>query len=119
MAPFGITFQQYNVLRIIRGAGADGIPSSNIAGRMIEKSPGLTRLLDRLEEKKLVIRVRSSEDRRVVMCYPTKAGATLLEQMEAPVKKAEQTLMADMKTEKLETLIALLADVREGFGGAQ
>jgi DNA-binding MarR family transcriptional regulator len=104
MEPFGITAQQYNVLRIVRGAGEAGIPSTSIAEKMIEQSPGLTRLLDRLEEKKLVTRVRS-----------TKAAATLLEQMEEPVREVEQALMAAMTTKKLTTLTELLTDVRKSF----
>jgi DNA-binding MarR family transcriptional regulator len=115
MEPFGITAQQYNVLRIVRGAGEKGIPSTSIAERMIEQSPGLTRLLDRLEGKKLVTRVRSTTDRRVVTCHFTKAAATLLEQMEEPVINTEQALMAATTTKKLTTLTELLADVRKSF----
>jgi DNA-binding MarR family transcriptional regulator len=117
--PFGITFQQHNVLRIVRGANAEGIATTSIAERMIEQSPGLTRLLDRLEEKKLVTRVRSTQDRRVVRCHFTKAGAALLQQMEEPLREAEQTLMKAMPTEKLSALTTLLAEVREGSGGGQ
>src|SRR5258706_12493191 len=52
--PKGITVQQYNVLRILRGAGEPGLPTLDIAERMIETTPGITRLIDRLETKKLV-----------------------------------------------------------------
>jgi MarR family transcriptional regulator, organic hydroperoxide resistance regulator len=115
MAPFGITFQQYNVLRIVRGAGADGIPTTSIAERMIEQSPGLTRLLDRLEQKNFVTRVRSAQDRRVVACHLSKSAATLLEQMEPRIRQVEQSVMKKMKTEQLKILNELLSQVREGF----
>src|ERR1700750_2732984 len=66
--PHGITPQQYNVLRILRGAGAEGIPTLTIGERMIEQTPGVTRLLDRLEAKGLVARCRGEDDRRQVLC---------------------------------------------------
>ncbi|MGH7505424.1 MAG: MarR family transcriptional regulator, partial [Longimicrobiales bacterium] len=64
--PHGVTLQQYHVLRILRSAGAAGLPTLAIASRMIEHTPGVTRLLDRLEAKKLAARVRSEDDRRLV-----------------------------------------------------
>src|SRR5881275_3603411 len=64
----GITGQQYNVLRILRGAGEQGLPTLDIAERMIEETPGITRLIDRLEAKKLVTRERCNVDRRRVYC---------------------------------------------------
>ena len=67
----GITSQQFNVLRILRGAGREGLPTLDIAERMIEQAPGITRLLDRLERKKLVRRERPSDNRRQVLCYIT------------------------------------------------
>ena len=72
--PHGISLQQYNVLRILRGAGSEGTPTLDIADRMIEKTPGITRLLDKLEAKHLVRRRRCPEDRRQVLCWITDAG---------------------------------------------
>src|SRR6266545_2488093 len=66
--PHGITLQQYNVLRILRGAGKKGLPTLEIAQRMIEQTPGITRLIDRLETKNLVERERGATDRRCVFC---------------------------------------------------
>src|SRR5213078_2794277 len=86
--PHGITAQQYNVLRILRGAGQDGLPTLEIAERMIEQTPGITRLIDRLESKRLVERERSSIDRRCVYCRITKAGLDLLARLDAPVQDA-------------------------------
>src|SRR5947207_13986566 len=76
--PHGITAQQYNVLRILRGAGREGLPTLEIAERMIEQTPGITRLIDRLESKKLVARERSATDRRCVYCRITAAGTDLV-----------------------------------------
>src|SRR6202165_2131340 len=71
--PYGITPQQYNVLRILRGAGEEGLPTLSIGERMIEQTPGVTRLLDRLEAKGLVARCRGESDRRQVFCRLTPA----------------------------------------------
>src|SRR3982751_3077611 len=67
-APFDLTGQQYNVLRILRGAEPDGLPTLAIAERVIEKTPGITRMIDRLEAKALVSREIRSHDRRCVYC---------------------------------------------------
>src|SRR5262249_35367113 len=68
LEPAGITAQQYNVLRILRGANPERLPTLEIAERMIERTPGITRLLDRLEAKQLVHRERCPSDRRQVLC---------------------------------------------------
>lgn len=115
MVPFDVSFQQYNVLRIVRGAGEAGIPSLEIAERMIERSPGMTRLLDRLEEKGLVIRTRSREDRRVVFCVLTAEGSDLLERMEPCVREAEQRAMTSLDISHLRELSKMLGDVRGGL----
>ncbi len=67
----GLSNEQYNVLRILRGAGKAGLPTLDVASRMIEQAPAITRLMDKLEAKKLVHRVRCKEDRRQVLCYIT------------------------------------------------
>jgi DNA-binding MarR family transcriptional regulator len=76
--PAGITHQQYNVLRILRGSHPEPMPTLAIAERMIEQTPGITRLLDRLESKGLVARERGSDDRRCVYCRITDRGLALL-----------------------------------------
>ena len=108
----GITMQQYNVLRILRGAGENGVPTLDIAERMIERAPGITRLLDRLEAKKLVRRARCAADRRQVLCWLTPQGFELLETLEGPVTKADATVMAGLDTREQAELIALLDQVR-------
>lgn len=86
----GITLQQYNVLRILRGAGGAGLPTLEIADRMIERAPGVTRLLDRLEKKGFAERRRCSPDRRQILCFITEGGLRLLEKLDAPVTSAEE-----------------------------
>lgn len=85
---WGITLQQYNVLRILRGAGEEGLPTLEIAARMIEHSPGITRLLERLEAKGLVARRHCPRDRRRVLCHATGRALRVLAALDAPVSQA-------------------------------
>jgi DNA-binding MarR family transcriptional regulator len=111
--PEGITTQQYNVLRILRGAGSDGLPTLEIAERMIEQAPGITRLLDRLEAKKLVHRERCPEDRRQVTCRITASGLGLLTRLDAVVNDTDETYLGPLTAAETRTLIRLLDRIRE------
>jgi DNA-binding MarR family transcriptional regulator len=109
-----ITLQQYNVLRILRGAGEKGLPTLEIADRMIEHAPGVTRLLDRLEAKGLVRRERCREDRRQVLCWLTPTGAELVASLDEPVDRADVEAVAQLTPEDQEKLLRLLDAVRAG-----
>src|SRR3954464_5397114 len=106
--PHGITSQQYNVLRILRGAGERGLPTLEIAEPMIESTPGITRLIDRLETKKLVSRERCLTDRRQVFCRITASGLSLLTALDAPMLEAADHALAVLKKTKPATLFQLL-----------
>jgi DNA-binding MarR family transcriptional regulator len=108
----GITGQQYNVLRILRGAGEAGLPTLDIAERMIEQTPGITRLIDRLEEKGLVTRERCPTDRRQVFCRIGAAGLTLLAGLDGPVKDAAADAFAGLERDEVLQLIELLDRAR-------
>lgn len=110
--PHGLTLQQFNVLRILRGAGARGLPTLDIAERMIEQAPGITRLLDRLEKKALVRRERCPKDRRQVLVAITPGGLRLLAGLDGPVAEADDALLARLGSRRTVTLIRLLDDVR-------
>jgi MarR family transcriptional regulator, organic hydroperoxide resistance regulator len=118
MAPFGVTLQQYNVLRILRGAGPDGLPTLAIGERMIERTPGVTRLLDRLERQGLISRVRG-EDRRQVIARVTPAGLELLDDMEEPLHGANARLMSHLDEAEARQLLELLSRVRTGAAGGE
>jgi DNA-binding MarR family transcriptional regulator len=109
----GITPQQYNVLRILRG-GPDGLPTGDIADRMIEPTPGITRLLDRLEAKKLARRERPSDNRRQVLCYITRTGLGLLNELEEPLQERAVNALQGLKASDLDELVRLLELVRNG-----
>lgn len=113
--PAGITLQQYNVLRILRGAGETGLPTLAIARRMLEQTPGITRLIDRLEAKGWVDRERQLEDRRLVYCRITAAGLELLAGLDEPVQQADATLLAMLGEDERRQLISLLDRIRQGL----
>lgn len=108
----GITIQQYNVLRILRGAGEGGLPTLEIRKRMVERNPGITGLVDRLEKEGLVTRARGTDDRRQVCCRITSRANTLLSSIEGPIAAAENAAMASLESEKLTQLVGLLDGIR-------
>ena len=113
--PEGLTPQQYNVLRILRGAGERGLPTLEIAERMIEQTPGITRLIDRLETKKLVLRERCATDRRQVFCRISGDGLAMLDRLDTPLAVRERETLASLDEHELAQLIALLDRAREGL----
>lgn len=81
-APFGISPQQYNILRILRGAKGKAMCMHEITARMLDRAPNATRLTDKLCRKKLVVRERSEQDRRVVYLHISPEGKELLEKID-------------------------------------
>ena len=112
VATEGLTSQQYNVLRILRGAVPEGLPTLTIVERMIERTPGITGLIDRLEEKGLARRERCPEDRRRVLCHITERGLKVLERLDAPVAAADDEILDLMSEREAERLIVSLDKVR-------
>ena len=112
--PHGLTMQQYNVLRILRGGGPDGVPTLDVAARMIEQTPGITRLLDRLEAKGFVRRQRCEHDRRQHLCWITARGLAVLDRLDAPMLAAADAAMKPIGRQDRTTLIRVLDAIREG-----
>jgi MarR family transcriptional regulator, organic hydroperoxide resistance regulator len=113
--PHGITTQQYNVLRILRGAGPNGLPTLSIAERMIQRAPGITRLLDRLESRNLVERSRCAEDRRQVICRISPAGLELLAGLDEVVDRIDGEALGMLTEAQQEQLLELLDAIRAGL----
>jgi DNA-binding MarR family transcriptional regulator len=107
----GLTSAQYNVLRILRGAGPDGLPCNTIAERMISRDPDMTRLLDRMEKRALISRERQKEDRRVVKARISDEGLKLLKKMDAPIRELHKNHFAHMTSARMKTLMDLLTEV--------
>jgi DNA-binding MarR family transcriptional regulator len=110
--PHGITLQQFNVLRILRGGGAEGVPTLEVADRMVEQTPGITRLLDRLEAKGFVKRQRCEKDRRQHLCWITPKGVALLEKLDEPVIELGEQVIKGLNHEDRVTLIRVLDALR-------
>ncbi|HEX9982458.1 MAG TPA: MarR family transcriptional regulator [Thermoanaerobaculia bacterium] len=103
---------QYNVLRILRGAGEDGLACGEIGERMVRRDPDLTRLLDRLDARGLVTRTRDARDRRVVRATITADGLEMLASFDKPVGDVLKRVLAHVPPERLRELLDLLEEVR-------
>lgn len=103
---------QYNVLRILRGAAPEGLPCGEISERMVRRDPDLTRLLDKLEGRGLVVRARGTADRRVVLASITRDGLALLATLDEPVQKSNQATLAHVSEHRLRTLVEILEEIR-------
>ena len=108
----GITIQQYNVLRILRGAGDAGLPTLAIRDRMVEEAAGITRLLDKLESAGHVVRQRSTPDRRQVLCHITPQGESLIVSLDGPVDAANKRTSSNLDDTERAQLVELLGAVR-------
>lgn len=111
--PFGITATQFNVLRILRGAGENGLCRNEVRDRLVAQVPDVTRLIDRMEESGLVSRARDSDDRRVVTTRITAEGLRLLARLDAVVDDVHRRLLGHMTGGQLGTLVELLTIARQ------
>jgi DNA-binding MarR family transcriptional regulator len=110
--PHGISVTQYNVLRILRGAGEEGLNCTEAARRMITHDPDITRLFDRLEARQLIERWRGKEDRRVVRAKIAPAGVLLLDELDGPVRELHRKQMEGLSDAEVSELIRLLEILR-------
>ncbi len=111
LKPSGLSGTQYNVLRILRGAGPAGLLCREIGCRMISRDPDITRLLDRMETRGLISRTRGEEDRRVVKTRITPEGLRVLEGLDAPVQELHRRQLHRLPVAQLQKLSRLLERV--------
>jgi DNA-binding MarR family transcriptional regulator len=116
LKPMGLSTAQYNVLRILRGAEPDPLACREIADRMITRDPDITRLLDRLEDRGLVVRSRERADRRVITTRITAKGLHLLKELDGPIGALHKGQLGHLGIESLRSLIDLLEAVRSKTG---
>jgi DNA-binding MarR family transcriptional regulator len=109
---YGLTLAQYNVLRILRGAGENGACGSDIAGRLITAEPDITRLLDRLERRALLLRRRDAKDRRYVTARITPSGLETLAALDQPVEELHSRQLERLSGAELRQLTAVLEKLR-------
>jgi DNA-binding MarR family transcriptional regulator len=106
----GLTATQYNVLRILRGAGGDGLPCKQVGDRMISRDPDMTRLLDRMEKRGLITRERQTDDRRVIKTRITSAGLEILKELDTPVDELHKKQFRHISAAKLKALADALEE---------
>jgi DNA-binding MarR family transcriptional regulator len=109
---FGVTPAQFNVLRIVRGAGPDGIATLDVASRLIERAPGITLMMDRLVKKGWLHRQRAERDRRQVRCRLTASGAKLLTAIDPAIDRADARALASLTRTNQRALVDFLAAIR-------
>jgi len=108
----GLSPAQYNVLRILRGAGSEGLSCREVAERMVTRDPDMTRLLDRLEKQGLLSRERRKDDRRVVTTRITPQGLDLLKRLDQPLHELHRRQLRHIPAARLKALAGLLDEVR-------
>jgi MarR family transcriptional regulator, organic hydroperoxide resistance regulator len=113
LKPYGVSPTQYNVLRILRGAGPSGLACGEIGGRMITQDPDITRLLDRMEKAGWIERTRDSGDRRVVVTRLTKQGKKVIDELEEPLARFERKRLKKVGEKRLCELVELLDVMRD------
>ena len=108
----GLSGTQYNVLRILRGAGASGLCCGEVAERMITHDPDITRLLDRLEKRGLIVRARESKDRRIITVRIAPQGLRILAQLDGPIEEFHRRQLGHLGERGLRLLMGLLNTAR-------
>jgi DNA-binding MarR family transcriptional regulator len=110
--PFELTITQYNVLRILRGAGAEGLCRNEVGERLVTKVPDVTRLLDRMETAGLILRQRGGQDRRYVATRITEKGLKLLEKIDRELPAMHGRQLGHVSQKRLKELVSILEEVR-------
>ena len=105
----------YNILRILRGIGRDGLPCSQIAERMVTREPDITRLVDRLESAGWVKRDRSTKDRRVVTVTLTTSGKKVVNKIDKPMEELHREILGHLTKKEMVELNRLLVKARQAF----
>ena len=111
-AAHDLTAQQYNALRLLRSVAPGDLPTLAIARRLISQAPDITRLLDRLERRGLIVRQRPADNRRMVRVAITKTGMALLKELDPQVGACNKRQLGHLKKGELQSLIELLRAAR-------
>ncbi len=112
---YDLSSAQYNVLRILRGAEPDGMPCGEVGSRMVTRDPDITRLLDRMEKRQWVIRIRVSTDRRVITARITENGMKLLEVLDTPMLELHRQQLGFLSRPEIQSLMDSLDRIRQNL----
>lgn len=110
---FGLTSQQYNILRLLRSQQPSGLPTLQLASRLVSRAPDITRMLDKLEEREFVVRERGGTNRRVVVVKISAAGTQLLRRMSKPLQDCHTRQLGHLPAADLKALRDLLLAARK------
>jgi DNA-binding MarR family transcriptional regulator len=117
LRPYGLTQPQYNVLRILRGAGPAGLATGDVGARMVaSREPDVTRLLMRMEREGLVVRARRADNRRFVTARITRKGLAVLAALDGPIAEMHRAQLRHMSRRELAQLAELLERARREEG---
>src|SRR3954454_15364410 len=105
---YDLTPQQYNALRLLKAAYPQPLPTLALASRLISRAPDITRLLDKLHQRKLIERTRPADNRRTVMISITPAGVALLSKLADDVRECHARHLGHLSASQTKTLVALL-----------
>jgi len=108
-----LTAQQYNVLRLLRAAHPEPVPTLSLVARLVSRAPDITRMLDKLETRRLISRTRGTTDRRAVLIGITDAGLKLLDDVARPLRECHERQLGHLSATELDTLLTLLGRARE------
>ena len=111
-ARFDLTPQQYNALRLLRGEHPGRLTTLGLAGQLVSRAPDITRIIDKLVERGLVVRERPSGDRRTVLVGISREGVKLLTRLDAEVRACHEQQLGHLSQAELKKLIALLQAAR-------
>lgn len=110
---FELTPQQYNVIRLLRAEHPDSLQTLTLANRLVSRAPDITRMLDKLEERGLVLRERPPDNRRVVRVRISEPGLALLDEIAGPLEECHSRQLSHMSSADLKQLCSLLKEARE------
>ena len=113
LRPLGLSRTQYNVLRILRGAGAAGLCQYEVGRRLVAQVPDVPRILDRMDKAGWVRRERTNQDRRLVIATLSPAGAALVDELDCPMQKMIDGMFRGMDDDGLHHLNSLLVMARQ------
>ncbi len=112
-AEWGITAQQYNVLRLLKAAAPEPVPTLSLTSRLVSRAPDITRMLDRLDESGWIERSRSLTDRRTVLVTITESGIELLNKLAKPLRQCHSKKLGHLNDAELQQLCGLLRKARQ------
>lgn len=111
-APFDLTAQQYNVLRLLKAADAEGVQTLALADKLVSRAPDITRMLDKLERRGFISRARPADNRRIVRVRITPGGLALLDRIAGPLRLCHQRQLGHLANIELKHLTVLLHAAR-------